>query len=624
MCGICGVVDFEGGAGRFRPAVDDMTAALAHRGPDDRGSWRSEQAVLGFRRLAVIDLETGGQPIRADEDRFVIVLNGEIYNYRELRRELASRHPFRTAGDVEVVLRAWEEHGPEALERLDGMFALALWDRGERTLHLARDRFGVKPLYYVVEGTRIAFASEVSALIAGGFPRDRRIDEVQLRHYLSQKYLSPEGSIFEHVRAVPPGTRITWSEQGERRERYWEPTRRIAVTDEPAATRELEVRLAAAVRRQLVADVPVGVFLSGGIDSGLLAAMARDGDRPVQAFSVGFDEDGVADETAAAAATAARTGCEHHVVRVRADDVAADLPRILAALDGPLGDATAVPTWYLSRFARERVTVALAGEGADELFGGYDRQRFDAWIDRLGGLGRRLLPSGMRLAGRPASARMRERLRMPRGLPRQLDWSRILTADEIDGLAVERLSSEAALDELHREPARRFDERARRDPIGARLEADRNLFLVGDLLPKVDRMSMAHSLEVRVPYLDNRLAEFALALPGRYKVRQGEVKWLLRRVAARVLGPEAGARRKQGFDAPRAAWQRGALREVVEDYLSPASVGRRGWFDPAVVSGWVDEHVSGHADRSERLWLLVALEGWLRGVLDVAPREVSR
>lgn len=600
--------------------VARMSGAMVHRGPDDHGSFSGERVSLGFRRLAVIDLETGRQPIRLEGDRSVIVLNGEIYNYRELRRELTPRHVFRSSGDVEVVLRLYAEEGIDALKRLRGMFALALWDRSKQTLYLVRDRFGIKPLFVCVAGETLAFASELKALLAGGFPARRELDRLELRHYLFQKYPSPGGSILEGVRALLPGTVLEIGPAGTREYRYWDPPADAggAVSEGDTLSRFADL-LRAAVRRQLVADVPLGVFLSGGLDSSTLTAIVREAwPGSLETFSVGIDGGGSVSELPWAARVSRRLGSVHHELRMDAREVASDLDAILESLDGPLGDATTIPTWYLSRLARERVTVALSGEGADEIFGGYPRQRYDTQIDSLGRLGRWLLPMALRLLGKAPSARFRRRLRMRPGLGRQLDWSRVFTDESIDDLVAEPLPSEDEMLGLHARLAEQWERTARVDAVNARLDLDRELFLPGDLLPKVDRMSMTHSLEVRVPYLDEDLVNFVTRLPGRYKVRGREGKVLLRRFATSILPQGVVSRPKQGFDVPIAAWLRGPLREALTDYLSLETTRRRGLFRPERVSALVSEHLDGVADHGEPLWLLLVLEGWQQRVLDRA------
>ncbi|HKQ62376.1 MAG TPA: asparagine synthase (glutamine-hydrolyzing), partial [Candidatus Polarisedimenticolaceae bacterium] len=405
MCGICGILQPEGDRTERMRLVRRMSAALRHRGPDDSGEYGDETVSLGFRRLAVIDLVTGNQPIRLEDERAAIVLNGEIYNFRELRRELEGRQRFHTQGDVEVALRMYAAHGVAGLARLNGMFALAIWDRERRTLVLARDRFGIKPLFVYREPGRLAFASELSALLAAGLPPERELDRLELRHFLSQKYTSPAGTILRGVRSIEPATVLEIGPGGERVWRYWEPESLPAPRlDEDEAAEALEHALGDAVRRQLVADVPVGLFLSGGVDSSSLAALvARQGAGPLDSFSVGFEGAEAASELGAARRVAERLGTRHQEILLGPRRVRDDLERILARLDGALGDATCIPTWYMSALARGTVTVALSGEGADEIFGGYARQRYDAWLDRLGPGARRWLPLALRAAGRPPS-----------------------------------------------------------------------------------------------------------------------------------------------------------------------------------------------------------------------------
>jgi asparagine synthase (glutamine-hydrolysing) len=620
VCGLAGIMDPRMAPDERRSRVALMTRAMIHRGPDDEGIYSDDHVTLGFRRLAVIDLETGNQPIRLEGDRAVLVLNGEIYNFRDLRRELESRYRFRTKGDVEVALRLYAEEGIGAVGRLRGMFAMALWDRVKRTLFLARDRFGIKPLFVARTGGGWAFASEMTALLAGGFPERRSLDLAQLRHYLAYKHLTPGGSLLEGVRSLAPASVIE-SSAGEFREyRYWDPPSVAdGIPTKNEAVSRLDELLRDAVRRQLVADVPVGLFLSGGLDSSTLTSLVGRADPScLRTFSVGFEGAGAASELPWAAEVARKVGSEHHEILMDPSRIAADLDRIVAHLDGPLGDATVIPTWYMSRLARERVTVALSGEGADEVFGGYPRQRFDTVLDRVGNAAATVIPAALRVLGGKASARLKQRLRMPPSLERQLHWGRVFSEDEIDALAGSDLPGEDAITALHREQSERWSRTREQDRWNARLEADRELFLPGDLLPKVDRMSMAHSLEVRVPYLDEDLVDFMLQLPGRWKLGPLRGKLLLKKLAARHLPASIVHRRKQGFDVPIGGWLRGALRERLLDTLSAEAVGRRGLFRPQRVEAWIREHLNGEADHGERLWLLMALEGWQSGVLDRA------
>ena len=606
--------------------VQAMTGRLVHRGPDDEGFFDDEGVSLGFRRLSVIDLETGQQPIVLTNGPIAIVLNGEIYNFRELRTELEARgHRFRSRGDVEVVLRLYSEEGIGCLERLNGMFALALWDGREKTLHLARDRFGIKPLFWCREGARVAFASELRALLAGGFPNRVELDRAELRHYLALGFPSPNGTLLEGVRAVPPASVLSVEEGGgEKLRSYWrppEPEERATVPADAAA--ELRELLTSAVARQLVADVPVGVFLSGGVDSSTVSALARRSvSGPLSTFSVGFEGPGAVSELPAARAVAKHLGSDHHELVMNPATVAHDLDAILDGLDTPNADCTAIPTWYMSRLARDRVTVALSGEGADEIFGGYERQRFDVAFDLLGAPGRRCVPLAMRLVGRSPSERILERSRMAPGLARQLHWGRIFTAAGIDGMTTAPLASEDAMFEPLADLADRWLRFDRVDPVNGRLAADRESFLPGDLLPKVDRMSMAHSLEVRVPFLDNEVADFVLPLPGRLKATLMRDKILLRRAVAGVIPQTTATRRKQAFATPIGPWLRTELRPAADDLLAPESVRRRGLFEPDVVTGMLSEHVDGRWDHGTALWTLMVLENWQRR-LDGRPEEIS-
>ena len=606
--------------------VQAMTGRLVHRGPDDEGFFDDEGVSLGFRRLSVIDLETGQQPIVLTNGPIAIVLNGEIYNFRELRTELEARgHRFRSRGDVEVVLRLYSEEGIGCLERLNGMFALALWDGREKTLHLARDRFGIKPLFWCREGARVGFASELRALLAGGFPNRVELDRAELRHYLALGFPSPNGTLLEGVRAVPPASVLSVEEGGgEKLRSYWrppEPEERATVPADAAA--ELRELLTSAVARQLVADVPVGVFLSGGVDSSTVSALARRSvSGPLSTFSVGFEGPGAVSELPAARAVAKHLGSDHHELVMNPATVAHDLDAILDGLDTPNADCTAIPTWYMSRLARDRVTVALSGEGADEIFGGYERQRFDVAFDLLGAPGRRCVPLAMRLVGRSPSERILERSRMAPGLARQLHWGRIFTAAGIDGMTTAPLASEDAMFEPLADLADRWLRFDRVDPVNGRLAADRESFLPGDLLPKVDRMSMAHSLEVRVPFLDNEVADFVLPLPGRLKATLMRDKILLRRAVAGVIPQTTATRRKQAFATPIGPWLRTELRPAADDLLAPESVRRRGLFEPDVVTGMLSEHVDGRWDHGTALWTLMVLENWQRR-LDGRPEEIS-
>jgi asparagine synthase (glutamine-hydrolysing) len=614
MCGIAGILGQQA-VDRRRRRVEKMTSALVHRGPDDEGYFDDDVVTLGFRRLAVIDLETGQQPITLPDRKLAIVLNGEIYNFRELREELRTKgHRFRSAGDVEVVLRLWAEEGPDCLQRLNGMFALAVWDGEARRLYLARDRFGIKPLYLCGEAGSLAFASELRALRAGGFPRSPRLDPVQLRHYLAYGFLSPQGAPLTGVRSLAPATILEAdTDGGERVRSYWVPPD----SENGASTREglmegLRAAMEGAVERQLVADVPVGVFLSGGLDSSTLCALANDRvSGPLRTFSVGFEGAGAVSELPFAREVAGFLGSEHHELMMDPETVAADLETIVDGLDAPLADPTAIPTWYMSKLARERVTVALSGEGADEIFGGYARQRFDVGIDKIGALGRLLLPAALRITGRKTSRRFLRRLEMEPGLQRQLDWGRVVSVEEMDNLVLRSTATDEAIHAPYGDLAERWLDLAATDPVNGRLMTDREVFLPADLLPKVDRMSMAHSLEVRVPYLDNQVVDLMLDARGALKQSFRRDKILLREAASAYLPETASRRAKRGFEVPIGEWLRGSLRPVLLDWLEPGTLDRQEVVRSETVSALVDEHLHGVRNHGKTLWALMVLSRWL-------------
>ncbi len=494
------------------------------------------------------------------------------------------------------------------------MFALALWDAAKRQLYLARDRFGIKPLYLARAGASFAFASELRALAAGGFPEERTLDPVEIHHFLAQGWLSPQGSPWRDVRALAPGAVVRIDADGAHDEApLWTPPPPVDAVDDDAALDALEACLAAASKRQLVADVPVGVFLSGGLDSSTLSALVRRAETgPLRTFSVGFVGPDAVSELPEARRVAEHLGSEHHEIVMEPEEVARDLDTILAGLDAPLADPTAIPTWYMARLARENVTVALSGEGADEIFGGYRRQHLDTRLDGLRAPVRALLPRALRLLGRPVSPRLRARLAMEPGPARMLDWSRLFTRPELGELLAVPLGDEETWVARHEEAAARFAALAERDPLTARLEIDRTGFLPGDLLPKVDRMSMAHSLEVRVPFLDNEVVDLVLPWPGRLKHAARRNKVLLRRLIPRLLPAEVSKRPKRGFEVPIGAWLRSALRPALLERLGGTDHALSALVRPDALSRLLAEHLSAERDHGKALWALLVLEDWAR------------
>ena len=583
MCGICGVVG--GGAD-----VRRMAARLAHRGPDDEGVYED---VLGFRRLAIIDLQTGAQPMKGCRDLW-LVFNGEIYNYRELRARLD--HPFRSRSDAEVVLHLYEEKGPDCVRDLDGMFAFAIWDARSRTLFAARDRMGKKPFVYWHSGERFQFASELAALEV-----PRSLDRRALEHYLAYGYVPAPMTIFRDVRKLPPAHTLVFDGRDVRVERYWEPTIRPVEESEDACAERVFHALAEAVRKRLVADVPVGAFLSGGLDSSIVVGLMSQMQH-VRTFSAGFPEKEF-DELGYAREAALRFRTEHREFQVR-PDAAESLPLLVERHGEPFGDPSSVPTYALARMTAGHVKAALSGDGGDELFGGYRRHRAMAWMARL----RRWPGVFLRLAAAAAGGRSGEAERVGRMLRKPGAPLGELYA-EFMGVFTHPMRRALGLDgdvePYLAAPFGRFEA----DPAAAAGYTDLVTYLPNDILAKVDIASMANGLEVRCPFLDAQVVELALSIPSRLRLG----KRLLRR-AFRGLVPEAIlGRRKKGFGVPVAAWLRGELRPMLED--AAGTLERRGVFEAAEVRRLVSGHLSGAADHGARLWLLLVFELWARRFL---------
>jgi asparagine synthase (glutamine-hydrolysing) len=614
MCGIVGIVAAPGRRAPLAAVGQAMNDAIRHRGPDDQGLYVDDQALIAMRRLSIIDLATGHQPMQSEDGAVHLVFNGEIYNYREIRAELIQRgHHFVTQSDSEVVLRAYLEYGADSFAHLNGMYAIALWDRRTRTLTLARDRFGEKPLFYSADGERLLFASELKSLIeVPGF--DRTIDPAAVGAYVTYGYVPNPGSIFRNVRKLPPAHYLTYRDGRATIHRYWSlEWKDSAPLDERTAEDVLATKLDEAVSSRLVSDVPFGAFLSGGLDSSVVVAlMSRHLSQPVQTFSIGFRE-AAYNELSDARRVAQHLGTEHHELVVEPDAV--DLLRELVwYLDEPFADASAVPTFLVSKLARTKVKMVLTGDGGDEAFGGYDR--YLRYL-RLQGLGRArpLAALAASAAGRVLSGergyrlrRIGQRLRQP--FPDNYlsgvaliapDLSASLLGGARAGYGGLELDI-AGLDAL--------------GPLDRVVAIDFASYLPDDILVKLDRMAMANSLEGRSPLLDHRLVEFAVNLAPSQRVRDGRGKHLLRRVAARWLPPDVLAKPKQGFGIPLAEWFRGPLRALAADLFASRAFRERGLIDAAAARRCLDRHLANEADLGETLWVIVSLELWCRRFLD--------
>jgi asparagine synthase (glutamine-hydrolysing) len=620
MCGICGMLALDGGAVDER-AVRAMADALVHRGPDSEGVFADGPVGLAARRLAIIDLDRGDQPMANEDATVTVVQNGELYEHRRLQSDLERRgHRFRSHCDTEVLPHLYEERGAAFAERLRGMFAIALWDARERRLVLARDPFGIKPLYYRVAGGALAFASELKALVRQpGFSGE--IDLEALEAYLAFNSVPSPMSIYRDVRKLPAG-HVLEARPGDGRVEV----RRFARPAPVAAghvrregghelAAELRERLRDSVRAHLESDVPVGVFLSGGIDSSLLAALAaQESPGAVKTFSIGFEERSF-DELSRARTVALRYGTDHRELVLR-PDAATLLPEIAAAFDEPFADSSALPTYAVSRLAAADVKVALSGEGGDELFGGYFTYVADVLAARsrvtaAATLARPLverLPSSSRRVSLEYRAKRFVRAAARPPLERHHGWKEIFSPQARAAL-LEPGRHRPGADPLAGWRAR-YAETAGAEPLARLQDVDIGTYLVDDLLVKTDRASMAHSLEVRVPFLDPVVAELALALPTHQKVLALAKKRLLRRAAAGLVPRGIVHGPKRGFSIPAAAWLRGDLRPFARDLLAPDALRRDGFFRPDAVTRLLDEHESGREDHSRPLWGLLCFQLW--------------
>ena len=598
-------------AGAVDPArLAAMSATLVHRGPDSEGTLLDGAAGLAARRLSIIDLTGGDQPIANEDGTVHVVQNGEIYNHAELRAELErAGHRFRTRCDTEVLVHLYEERGTAFADRLRGMFAVAIWDaRGPARLVLARDRFGIKPLVYRHAGDELAFASELRALPRG------EVDLDALEAFLAFNSIPAPLTIFRDCRKLPAGHVLTWEDGRVSTERFARPAPvpadEVRGEEDAELVEELRARLRDSVRAHLVSDVPVGVLLSGGVDSSALAALAaEESSEPLRTFSIGFEERSF-DELADARLVAERYGTQHRELVLR-PDAALLLPALAEAFDEPFADSSALPTYLVSRLAAEDVKVALSGEGGDELFGGYYTYAADLLALRVGRLARLARPLVERLPSSSARASFDYRAkRFVRGahlppLERHHAWKEIFSTDARASLT-ERRTTFDPVDLLRA----RFAETEGADLLARLQDVDLGVYLVDDLLVKTDRASMAHSLEARVPFCDTVVSNLALALPSRHKIRGLAKKVLLRRAVEPLLPRRVVHGRKRGFSIPAAAWLRGELEPFARETLASVTLRRQGFFAPEAVARLVDEHVAGREDRSRQLWGLLAFTLW--------------
>ena len=639
MCGIAGIVhrDHVYSDGRVDHATIDQTTihrmceAIVHRGPDDEGIFVKGGVGLGMRRLSIIDLAGGHQPVFNEDRTAWIVFNGEIYNFPELRIELEKcGHRFASHSDTEVIVHLYEEFGADCVNKLRGMFAFALYDERRRKLLLARDRFGKKPLHYALVGDRLLFGSEIKSILAVA-PELASVNNEALLQYLYFGYVPDPLTSFLPIRKLPPGHLLEF-EAGEIKVRqYWDLPHYSThyPSSEEECLEELERRLAEAVKIRLISDVPLGAMLSGGVDSStVVALMARASSQPVKTFSIGFRHDDF-NEAQYARIVAQRFGTDHHELIVE-PNVLETVEQLTASLEEPFGDSSMLPTYYVSRLARQHVTVALSGDGGDEIFAGYDRyaihqrrqkfQRIPAWAWRF--YRSQVYP---RLPGNLHGKKFSWNVSLPLR-ERYVDGISFVPAFEREMPLLSNDFREAVRG--YEDPQclmyRYFDNAPAHDAVSQMLYVDTKTYMVADILTKVDRMSMATSLEVRVPILDHLFVEWVTGLPPEFKLRDGKQKYILRKLAERVGVPrEVLYRPKQGFALPLVDWMKHELKDLILTVLLEPRTLQRGYFQPQAVQQLLDEHFRGRRDHSHRIWRLLMLELWHRNFLESIPTADS-
>jgi asparagine synthase (glutamine-hydrolysing) len=627
MCGIAGIVGASRSDRIEEAAVRRMCNAIVHRGPDDEGILARQNTGLGMRRLSIIDLSGGHQPIFNEDGTAWIVFNGEIYNFPELRPDLQAKgHRFSTHTDTETIVHLYEEMGSDCVQKLRGMFAFALWDEKRQKLLIARDRLGKKPLHYALRRGRLYFASEIKSILAVA-PELAEVNRAALLQYMYLGYVPDPATAFRGIHKLPPGHLLEFERGEVRIRKYWDLPH--YATHQPASEEEcleeLESRLAEAVRIRLISDVPLGAMLSGGTDSStVVALMARASSKPVKTFAIGFKQADF-DESQYARIVAEKFATDHHEL-ILEPDVVGTIEKLTGSLEEPLADSSMLPTYFISCLARQHVTVALSGDGGDELFAGYERygiqqkrERFAAIPQTLSRLYRQhvfpLMPKGMR--GRQLSYNLslpwRERYADEMCFIPAFEREMPLLTPEFRATIAESGDPQDIL-------LRYFEQAPATDPLSQTLYVDTKTYLVEDILTKVDRMSMLTSLEVRVPLLDHEFVEWVTALPPEWKMRGGQQKYILRKLAERVGVPkEVLYRRKQGFALPLVHWMRNEMRELIMTVLLEPRTLQRGYFDAAGVRRLLDEHFSGRRDRSSAIWRLLIFELWHRNFLEALP-----
>src|SRR6267378_2969365 len=629
MCGICGVYEYENHVAVEPHVLEDMLGVIRHRGPDDSGVYFDKDVAIGMRRLSIIDLSGGKQPISNEDGTIVTVFNGEIYNFHELREQLQSRgHTFATASDTEVIVHLYEDFGEECVQHLRGMFGFAVWDARRRRLFVARDRLGIKPLYYAQAGGRLIFASEIKAILEHPTAQVH-LSMSALSNFLSLKYVPAPQTMFKGISALPPGCSLTCDANGAKTRRYWDlsfASQSNGQRSEAVYAEQLEALLKECVKLHLVSDVPFGAFLSGGMDSStIVALMSQFLSEPVKTYSVGFEGDGEAfSELPYARLVAKKYQTDHHEVFIGPNHLINLLEKVIWHLDQPIGDEASLANYMVAELASRDVKMVLTGEGGDELFAGYARYAGE----RLSPLFR-FVPETAKSLALAASGRIPRLRRQKLALfalcqsdevTRFMNWFPLFNSDTKQALLsrdVKEALSGCDRSHVFAEHLARTDAT---EPLNRMLYVDTKLWLPDDLLARGDKTSMATSLEARVPLLDHKLVEFAASLPQNLKVKGLARKYLLKKVSQAWLPPAIIRRKKKGFPVPFTLWFRKEARPFLRDALSPSTVRRRGLFNPLFVEKLLGEHERGFADHGSLLYGLLSVELWQRRFMDLGLR----
>jgi asparagine synthase (glutamine-hydrolysing) len=633
MCGICGFYQYKSHEPADRRILDDMLNVIRHRGPDDSGVFRDKDLALGMRRLSIIDLSGGKQPISVEDGSVVTVFNGEIYNYRSLRTQLQGRgHTLVTSSDTEVIVHLYEDFGEDCVQHLRGMFGFAIWDARRRSLLLARDRLGIKPLYYTQVSGQLIFASEIKAILQHPSVH-ARLNLEGLSNYLSLKYVPAPQTMFDGIYAIPPGCTLTCNENGVRIKRYWDLAfngNHQGPRTEDSYAEELQAALMECVKLHLVSDVPFGAFLSGGVDSSLIVAlMSQFLNEPVKTYSAGFQgEAEVFSELPYARMVAKKYETDHHEVLVGPEHLISLSEKVIWHLDQPIADEAALANYMVAELASRQVKMVLTGEGGDELFAGYARHVGEQLAPYF-----QFLPQAAKSMALTACAHLpglrRQKLALyalcqENEVARLVNWFPLFNSDFKQSLLSGEFKSTVNGNGAKAVFVRHLDRTDAVDPLHRMLYVDTKLWLPDDLLARGDKTSMAASLEARVPLLDHKLVEFAAALPSQLKVKGLARKYLLKRVANSWLPPKIVHRKKKGFSMPFSIWFRKEARPFLRDALSPSVLRRRGLFNPVFVEKLIKEHETGFADHSSLLWGLLSVELWQRLYIDPHVRPKPR